>query len=50
MKIEKILFENWCEKVVQTTIKTDQSEIIYTQRYVKEYHKSYTDGYIWRLR
>jgi high-affinity K+ transport system ATPase subunit B len=47
MKKEKILFENWCEKIVQTTISDKTGTITYTQRYIKSFHKNYENGFIW---
>jgi hypothetical protein len=46
MKKQKILRENWYEKIVQTTIIGDDSIATYTQRYIKVYHKNYKNGYI----
>lgn len=47
MKKEKVLFENWCEKIVQTTISDKTGTMTFTQRYVKRFHNSYKDGFIW---
>ena len=46
MRKEKILKENYYEKIVQTTIIDDHCIVTYTQRYIKVYHKNYKNGYI----
>jgi hypothetical protein len=47
MKNEKVLSENWYEKIIQTTISDSMGTMTFTQRFIKHFHKSFENGYIW---
>lgn len=46
---ETVLRETNYEKIVQVVDSDEYGTMTYTLRYVKELHKSYPNGFIWRL-
>ena len=45
----KVLFETEYKKTVQTTITGKYGIMTYTNSYTKVFHKSYENGFAWRL-
>jgi hypothetical protein len=50
METTKILHEDLLSKIVQTIIMSDSMRIVYTNEYIKVFHRSYKNGFIWRLK